>query len=532
MTQESTQNTDLQAWWSSLDFAHKNQYDLNEKNEIVLKPHAGFKETIIGEVPQDQPDIYIKLLQDKYTEVSGKLDELKQEWEKEDDKLNLYGKVERLKEYLKHAAAIGDFHQLYDEVVSMDKVLGGLIEENYTKKVALAEKAESLSEAEDFKQTTEEYKQLIEDWKAIGYVDKKRSDDLWSRIEQARDKFYERKQEHHEDVKMEMMQNLDLKMEVVDKAEQLAGSEDWKETTQQLKDLMEKWKGIGHTMHDKNEELWQRFQAANNTFFEKKRAHFEVIEKEQEANYEAKEKLVAQAEEIKDSEDWGETSKKYTELMDEWKKIGRVSRDKSDEIWSRFNAARDHFFGRKREHTQAFKLTLEDNYAQKLALLKRAEDLQESTQWREATEEINELMTEWKKIGPVPRKHSDEIWERFIGARKKFFARKDANREKRKKQYEQRSKQRVQQTGSFIQKLEEELKEEEEKLVDFNEGLKNITPGLKEEELREHLTKLIAETEKKIEHKKEKLTDASKQLEELEAKEKAKEEEKEQKEEQ
>ena len=74
----------------------------------------------------------------------------------------------------------------------------------------------------------------------------------------------------------------------------------------------------------------------------------------------------------------------------------------------------------------------EENYAQKLALLKRAEMLQDSTQWREATEELNELMTEWKKIGPVPRKHSNEIWERFIGARKKFFERKDANREKRK----------------------------------------------------------------------------------------------------
>ena len=249
-------------------------------------------------------------------------------------------------------------------------------------------------------------------------------------------------------------------------------------------------------------------------FLKKKKQHFEIIHKEQEDNYNAKLALVEQAEAMKESTEWNETTLAYTNLMEEWKKLGRVPKEKSDEIWNRFNEARDYFFNNKRKNFEEFKLSLDDNYAQKLALLKRAEDLQDSTQWREATDELNELMDEWKKIGPVPRKHSNEIWERFLAARKNFFNRKDANREKRKQIIEKKEKERVHQTADFVDKIKAELREEEEKLADFKQGIENITPGMKKEaELREHLTKLIAQTEHKIEHKKEKLEQAEKQLE-------------------
>lgn len=514
MTQDSNQATTLSAWWEQLSFDHKSLFTLSEQGELLLMEYHDYKQRPVGMLTVDNAEMLFNLLVEKFPEVEAKVTELVTEWNAEEDKLKLLGKVERMKEYLNHANAVGDFHTIYKIVENLDKELTRLTEENYVKKLALVEKAESLSGGEDWKETTEALRTLAEDWKHIGHLDRKRNDELWARLEAAKDKFFERKREHQEDVNKEMLQNLDLKMELVEKAEALAASEDWKKATDEFKALMEQWKGVGRTMHDKNEELWKRFTEANNAFFERKKQHFEVIHQEQEDNYNAKLALVEKAEGLKESTEWNETTKAYTELMEEWKKLGRVPKEKSDEIWNRFNEARDYFFNNKRKNFEEFKLSLDDNYAQKLALLKRAEDLQDSTQWREATEELNELMDEWKKIGPVPRKHSNEIWERFLGARKNFFNRKDANREKRKQAIEKKEKERVHQTEDFVDKIKAELREEEEKLADFKQGIENITPGMKKEaELREHLTKLIAQTEHKIEHKKEKLEQAEKQLE-------------------
>lgn len=513
MTQDSNHATTLSAWWEQLSFDHKSLFTLNEQGELMLMEFHDYKQRPVGTLTADNADMLFNLLVEKFPEVEAKVTELVTEWNAEEDKLKMLGKVERMKEYLNHANAIGDFHTIYKIVENLDKELSRLTEENYVKKLALVEKAESLSGGEDWKETTEALRTLAEDWKQIGHLDRRRNDELWARLEAAKDKFFERKREHQEDINKEMLQNLDLKMELVDKAEALAASEDWKKATDEFKALMEQWKGVGRTMHDKNEELWKRFTEANNAFFERKKQHFEVIHQEQEDNYNAKMALVEKAEALKESTEWNETTKAYTELMEEWKKLGRVPKEKSDEIWSRFNEARDFFFNNKRKNFEEFKLSLDDNYAQKLALLKRAEDLQDSTQWREATDELNELMDEWKKIGPVPRKHSNEIWERFLGARKNFFNRKDANREKRKQIIEKKEKERVHQTADFVDKIKAELREEEEKLADFKQGIENITPGMKKEaELREHLTKLIAQTEHKIEHKKEKLEQAEKQL--------------------
>jgi len=160
-------------------------------------------------------------------------------------------------------------------------------------------------------------------------------------------------------------------------------------------------------------------------------------------------------------------------------------------------------------------VTLDDNYAQKIALVKRAEELKNSNQWRETTEEMNELMEEWKKIGPVPREHMNTMWEQFIGARRFFFDRKDADREKRKQQQEKQNQQRFGKAQNFLTQLEIELKEEQEKLSDFRNALDNVTPGHKEEELRAHLNKLISQCEIKISHKETKIEDIRKQVQEM-----------------
>ena len=516
MTQETNQATALSAWWNETSFAGKDQYQLKETGELVFKPGTK-EERVVTTVTADNAEMVLKVLTDKFAEVEAKMKELQTEWDATEDKHKMVGKVERMREYLKHASAVGDFNTMQQPLAEMEKTIHAETEEHYKARLELVQKAESMVDSEQWKETTQAYKDIIDSWKKAGTIDKHRSDELWNRLEAARTKFFDRKHQHTDEVNKEMLANLDLKMELVEKAEKLAASEDWKATTEVFKQLMEDWKKIGRTTHDKNEELWNRLITAKNVFYDRKKGHFESIQTEQEANYVLKLTLVEKAESMKENTDWGKTAQAYTDLMDEWKNIGRVPLEKAEELWGRLIAAKEQFFQAKKRHTETMRVTLDDNYAQKMALLKRAEALENSSQWREATQELNDLMDEWKKIGPVPREHSNRIWEQFLGARKKFFERKDANRERRQQRISQEKESRSRQALEFFHKLEDELKEEEEKLADFKNGIENITPSRKAEELREHLTKLIKQTEQKISHKQAKLEELKKQIAQREA---------------
>lgn len=517
-TQDSSQatNTDLHSWWSSMDFPGKKLYSLKENGELIMSPLGKGKERTIGTLTADNAAIVLKALTDKFQEVAAKVNELQTEWNQSEDKMKMQGKVERTRDYLGHANAAGDFEPLIQQVAVMEQELEKQMEEHYQARLKLVQQAEGLADSDNWKETTQIMRDLPEQWKQLGHTDRHRGDELWNRLEAARTKFFDRKRQNQEDVSKEMLQNLDLKLELVEKAEKIAASEDWKETTEIFRQLIEDWKKIGRTLPEKNEELWHRFITAKNAFYDRKKAHFDTIQAEQEQNYLLKQAIVEKTEALKESTEWNKTTQALTELMDEWKKIGRVPLEKADEIWDRMNAAREHFFQAKRRHFETMRVELDDNYAQKLALLKRAEALKNSSQWRDATEEMNELMTEWKKIGPVPREHSDAIWEQFIGARKAFFERKDASREHRKQMMEKQRSQRVHQTHNFYNTVQSELKEEEERLADFKEGLQNITPGPKENELRQHLTKLIEQTEDKIKKKQKKLESVKKELDGME----------------
>jgi hypothetical protein len=501
----------LQNWWNEITFEGKELYRLDDNGDLVLTKGWDNTERTVATITEDTADAILKTLTDKYREIAERMKELQEEWVSSEDKLKLVGKIERMKDYLQHTAAVGSLSVLYQEINGWEKVLQQLTGENYNSKLKLAQQAEELADSENFKEGAQAFKDLTELWKQIGYVDKERNDKLWNRIEAAKDKFYERKRQYQEEHGKEMLQNLDLKLELVAKAEELAASEHWRETTEAFRDLMEEWKKIGATMHEKNEELWQRFIAAKNAFFDRKKVHSESIKQEQENNATRKQELVEKAEALSDSTEWNATSDAYEKLMEEWKKVGRVAGEKGEELWRKFLDAKDKFFKAKRAHFGAMRVELEDNMAKKTAILNRAEALKDATQWNDTTAEMNELMTEWKSIGPVPREHSQSMWEQFLAARRHFFDRKDAAREKRKHHQERQKNERVSRAKHFVHQLEDEIKEHEEELADFTNGLENITPGKKAEELRQHLENLIKEVSAKLDKKRKKLEDALKQ---------------------
>ena len=506
--------------WEDIHFPGKEYCLLTNNGEIALKATPFSEERILSVITLENYEVMAPALSDKFHEAKEKLAELETEWKQAEDVLKLAGKLFRMQDYLKQINAIGDFTPLMATVAKMDQTVKDQYEANYTVKSEIVARAEALKTSEDWRAATDGFKELVEEWKNAPQVEKEKNEQLWQQLEAARNHFYERKRLYHEDLEKEFMQNLDLKMELCEQAEALANSEEWRKTSDKMKELFDQWKQIGRVAtHEKNEELWNRFIAARNNFFERKKQHYELIQQEQEVNYKLKLEIVEKAEALQDNTDWKTTTDAYAELMEAWKKTGRVPAERSDELWARLQTARDTFFGNKRQHNAEVKVTMEDNLAQKTTLVNRAEQIMNSTDWRATTDEMNELMAEWKKVGYVNRAQGDELWSRFIGARKHFFDRKDADREKKKTRFQNQFQGRLQQTRDFLNKITAELKEEEDKLEDFQQSLANTTgEGTKEEQLREHLKNLIAQTTKRLPDRRAKVKEVEAQLAELERK--------------
>jgi hypothetical protein len=407
---------------------------------------------------------------------------------------------------------IGNFVPIWEELGQMEKTLKSALAANYETRLSLVRKAEEMKDAAAIK--TEDWNLLLEEWKLAPFIEKEENDQLWMRFETARNTFYENKQGLIEERNKELMQNLDWKMEVCEQAETWAHSENWHEGTEAFKGLFERWKEIGHVPSiEKNDELWERFRAAKDTFFNRKSAHFEQIKIEQEANYESKLKLVEEAEAIKDHTNWKATSEAFNQIMANWKEIGKVPFEKSEKLWLRLQAARDCFYNARRQSMNEIKERLEENKAIKETLAARAQALKDSNDWEIATKEMNRLMADWKATGAVPKESSEELWNRFLSARKHFFARKDADREKRKADFYKKLNGRIEQTHQFLAKLRAEHKEEQLNLEDFQQSLEETTGKTsKDNELRAHLSGLIENLNKRMPSRIEKIKEVEQQL--------------------
>lgn len=504
--------TNPASWWDDLAFEGKEFTELKPDGILMLKATPFSPERPLQHIDAATAEAIAHALTERYKDVAAKVQELAAEWEAAGDKTKLISKVSRVRDYLLSANAIGDFAPLYQQVALWDNILQESADKAYAARLALVEKAEALSAGEPTKEVTQELRDIAEQWRSLGHVDKDRADELWNRLETARNSFFERKRERHEAEQAELSSNLDLKTEIVEKAERFAASDSWKDATDGFKILMDEWKATGRTFNDKNEALWQRFITAKNVFYDRKKQHFETIQAEQEINYAAKLHIVEEAERLAESRDWGKTSNAYNTLMDQWKATGRVPADKADELWNRMSKAKDTFFNAKRQHFAAIRVELDDNYAQKSTIVKRAESLQHSTEWRAATDEFAELMEEWKKIGPVAKEHSEVLWEGFIKARRNFFNRKDADRDRRRGQIARAQLARAAQTEEFLARLREELQEEEESLADFHKSLGNLGGGKKDDQIRANLEKLIVQAGPRIQKKREKIAEVEAQL--------------------
>ncbi len=291
---------------------------------------------------------------------------------------------------------------------------------------------ELINSEETLKRTYDEFRELQERWKNIGMVPKTEVNNLWQNYHFLVEKFFDKVKINKELKDLDLKKNLEQKIELCEKAEELLIEPSILKSFKQLQRYHEMWKEVGPVPDDKKDEIWDRFKSATDKINMRRREHYKILQEDQENNLIAKTALCEKAEkllteEVNSIREWQEKTKQFNELFKVWKTIGPGPKKQNDEIWDRFKAALDNFFTEKKDYFGKLKDQQVNNYNLKLDLCVQAEALRDSTDWRETTRELIEMQQEWKKIGPVPRKNADKIWKRFRSACDEFFEKKQTH---------------------------------------------------------------------------------------------------------
>lgn len=311
-----------------------------------------------------------------------------------------------------------------NEILDAQKV------ENLAQKKAILEELKQLIASEEtLKKTYDDFRALQDKWKGIGPVPATENANLWNNYHFLVEKFFDKVNINRELRDLDMKKNLDAKIELCEKAEELLDEKSMTKAFKALQKLHEDWKEIGPVPQDKKDEIWERFKSATDKINAIRREHYSKIQEEQNANLATKTALCEKAEELLAEEyasinAWQNKSTELSDLFKVWKTVGPASKKQNEEIWTRFKTAMDTFFTKKKEFFANLKDKQTENLERKINLCIEAEGLQESTEWKKATERFKKLQEEWKTIGPVPKRHADKIWKRFRAACDTFFGRK------------------------------------------------------------------------------------------------------------
>lgn len=308
-------------------------------------------------------------------------------------------------------------------------------ENNYQQKLSIIEKIKGLTENPDeINRAYNEFKELQQQWSTTGDVPAEHSTNLWKTYQQAVEAFYDTLKLSNELRAYDFKKNLERKTALCEEAEALANETDIVEAFRKLQQLHLEFREIGPVSNDLREQIWNRFKDASTAINKRHQEHFEARKQKEEENLEKKSGICEIIEgfdldALKTFAEWNALTEKITALQAEWRTIGYAPQKMNTKIFERFRAACDNFFARKNEYIQSVRDNLKQNYTKKLELVEKAEELMNSTDWSATSEILVELQKQWRAIGTVPKKYSDQIWERFNKACDTFFAaKKEANK--------------------------------------------------------------------------------------------------------
>ena len=347
-------------------------------------------------------------------------------------------------------------------------------QENLAKKLEIIEKIKAMATSpEEANQSYNDFKTLQQEWKDIKAVPADKANELWRNYQLYVEQFYDLLKLNSEAREYDFKKNLEAKTALCEAAEKLDEEEDVISAFHQLQDLHQQYREIGPVAKELREQIWSRFKAASTVINKKHQQYFEDIRAKEEKNLELKtalcEKLEAiDLDAIKTAAQWEATTKEVIAMQQEWREIGFAPQKMNVKIFERFRTINDVFFSKKAEFFKELKSQYSSNLEKKQELVKKAQELADSTDWKKTGDKIIALQKEWKTVGVVPRKQGELLWKDFLDACNKFFeARNKANAGTRNTEHSNLAKKR-----EVVAKLKELL---ENPVENVQQALQKLT---------------------------------------------------------
>ena len=332
-------------------------------------------------------------------------------------------------------------------------------ENNYKIKLQIIEELKELIDSnETLNQTFNTFRDLQQRWKETGPVPQAYVKDLWETYNLHVENFYNFIKINKELRDLDLKKNYETKLQLCEEAEELVLDPSPVNAFHKLQKLHEQWRETGPVANEYKEQLWERFREASTKINKRHQEYFNSIKEEQKHNLELKTELCVKTEELSVAplstrKEWNKASEQLIDIQKVWKTIGFAPKKDNTKIYERFRNACDKFFENKRNFYLQIKAEMENNLHLKNDICAAAEALQESEEWKKATDELIALQKRWKEIGPVSRRYSDAIWKRFRSACDKFFERKAAFFASLDQQYEDnlaKKKQLLEEPKTFV----------------------------------------------------------------------------------
>jgi len=331
--------------------------------------------------------------------------------------------------------------EITDKLASLEEAK----EKNLRIKNNILDKLRELTSGEETSSSLSQFKELQNEWRNIGAVPIAYSKEIWANYNALVEMFYNNRSIYFELKELDRKKNLESKIDIIEKAEQLSKEENIGEAIKELKKLHEEYKLVGPVPKEEQEVLWSRFKLASDQIYQKRNEFNALHKKVQEENLAKKKELIEalKAYETYDSSDikgWKEKTNELLEIQNSWKNTGPVPKEVTKSISREFWSIYKGFFRKKDIFFKSLELQKVENLKKKQELCEAAEALMHNDDIAVTTELLKKLQADWSKIGAVPIKEKDTIFKRFNSACDHFFNRKRALFAEQEKEYEENLK--------------------------------------------------------------------------------------------
>lgn len=304
------------------------------------------------------------------------------------------------------------------------------LQENLERRLAIIEELKGMiGVGNDMNANFSLFKQLQERWRKAGPVPSVDYKDTWHTYHHHVERFYEFLHLDREFREMDYKHNLEQKLKMVARAEELTEEPDVNLAFRELQNLHRMWKEeVGPVAQEYSEDIWEKFSTATKKIHGIRKEHFAKLDKAREKNLDLKKSLIQKIQElaekpIKSHRQAQNEIKIFKDLRDQFFKAGQVPKKENQETWDAFKSASRHFNHKKNEFYKTRKIEQQENLDKKLELIEIAEAHQDSDDFDTVTPLMKKIQSDWKKVGFVQRRKSDQVWKRFKKACNHYFNR-------------------------------------------------------------------------------------------------------------